>query len=296
MVTISIAGRIFSYLTYINVEKIEIIDEDGKSLDTLNLAKGDILLLNVKIYPELANNKKLAYFSLDESIVEIDKDGLLKAVDYGYTEIIVKSLDTDVTDKLAVKVEADQVEDVVITYKNSIVDEISIHLYTSVDLEANVYPLQLPAEKKNVIWTSSDPTAVEVDQNGKIIANKTMAENQYVTITVTTVDGQKSCSCRVTVLKYTLAFKPAITEEHDLKDAYKVNQETINLKDLIMYDSSLINEENILFRITKGKDRASINGDILTFGIANQRVTIEAYVNHNGTVKYPVEFILVLDT
>lgn len=296
MVTISIAGRIFSYLTYINVEKIEIVDVDGNSLDALNLAKGDTLLLNVKIYPELANNKRLAYISLDESIVEIDKEGLLTAVGYGYTEVIVKSLDTDVTDRLEVKVEPNQVEGVTITYMDSLAEEISIHLYTSADLVAKVYPLELPANMKDVIWSSSNPDVVDVDQNGKIRANKATAENEYVTITVTTVEGQKSYSCQVKVLQYTLAFKPAITEGHDLNDVYKVNQSTINLKDLIMYDSTLIQEENICLRIVKGGDRATLNGDILTFVIPNQRVTIEAYVNDNGSVKYPVEFILVLDT
>lgn len=274
MVTISIAGRIFSYLTYISVDRVEIVDVDDNSIDTLTIGKGEEITLNVKIYPELANNKKLTYISLDETIATIDSLGVLKGIDYGYTEVIVKSLDTDVTDKIGVIVSADSVESVDIY-----LEEKELKLYQSYTLTAIVYPIQLPSEKKNIVWTSSDSSYVEVDQNGKITAKKTTVEGQYITITATTVDGGKTDTCRIKVLPSTIAFKPFV-EDH--QSVYVTNQLTVNLMDLIIYDSSTVNVSDIKFKVTGGKQYARIEGNSLIFNTSSnyegQYIIVQAYI------------------
>lgn len=289
MVTISIAGRIFSYLTYISVERVEIVDVDNNPIETLTISKGEEITLNVKIYPELANNKQLTYISLDTTIVEVDSNGVVKGVDYGYTEVIVKSLDTDVTDKIGVVVDASEVESVDIkTKQGQSIEEIEINLYASMELTAIVYPIQLPSEKKNITWSTSDSTYVDVDQNGKITAKKVTEENQFITITVTTENGNKIDSCKVKVLSYTLAFKPKVM---DGTDEYETDQESLNLKDFILYDETKISIDDILFKIVSGNNvLATLNGDVLTFLKGNRNVKVRAY-DKNGSVE-PIEFIV----
>ena len=288
MVTISIAGRIFSYLTYISVDRVEIVDVDNNPIETLTIGKGEEITLNVNIYPELANNKKLSFVSLDETIATIDSLGVLKGVDYGYTEVIVKSLDTDVTDKIGVIVEASEVESVDIY-----LEEKEIYLYQSYTLSAIVYPIQLPSEKKTIVWSSSDPTYVEVDQNGKITAKKVTVENQYITITATSVNGEKTDTCRIKVLPHLLAFKPLVTNNETV---YVTNQLTVNLKELIIYDATQINENDIKFKIIGGKTYAEIDGDNLVFktdsDFEGEYIIVQAYVEgSDNKINFDVRYL-----
>ena len=61
-------------------------------------------------------------------------------------------------------------------------------------LTATVYPDE--AKTKDVIWSSSDPEWVSVDQNGRIKAHRS---GRTVKITATTVDGGYTASCDVTI-------------------------------------------------------------------------------------------------
>ncbi|HZG13946.1 MAG TPA: Ig-like domain-containing protein [Candidatus Bathyarchaeia archaeon] len=60
-------------------------------------------------------------------------------------------------------------------------------------LQATIEPAN--ATNKQVRWSSSDPTVAEVDDSGKVTAKKP----GRATITVTTLDGQKTDRCEVTV-------------------------------------------------------------------------------------------------
>jgi len=70
-------------------------------------------------------------------------------------------------------------------------------LTLTVNETATLIATVLPADatNKELIWESSDPSVVSVDNSGKITA---LAE-ETATITVTTVDGGKKASCVVTV-------------------------------------------------------------------------------------------------
>ena len=63
-------------------------------------------------------------------------------------------------------------------------------------LEATVLPNE--ATNKNVTWTSADDTKVSVDENG-VITGLALTGETPVNITVTTVDGNFSATCAVTV-------------------------------------------------------------------------------------------------
>lgn len=65
--------------------------------------------------------------------------------------------------------------------------------YEVIVLTANVNPSN--ASNKNVYWTSSDQSVATVDNTGKVTAVKAGS----ATITVTTEDGGKTATCKVTV-------------------------------------------------------------------------------------------------
>lgn len=278
MVTISIAGRIFSYLSYISVERVAIVNNLEEDVESIKINKDETYTLTVKVYPELANNKSVKYISIDETIATVDQNGVITGINYGFTTIIVQSVDNGTTDKVTVNVSNENVESIDID-----INEKTIYLYQTYTLSATVYPST--ALNKNIIWSSSDPTYVSVDANGKLTANKITAEGQTITITATTEDGNKTDSCEITVIAHLLAFKPQITENSTI---YVSNQINLNLMDLIVYDSEKINEQDIQFKILGGKKYASITENQLSFntetpGFEGQYIIIKAYVDNSST-------------
>ncbi len=73
--------------------------------------------------------------------------------------------------------------------------ELNLELNSSAELKVTVKPSD--ATNKDVTWTSSDPEAVSVDNNGKVTA---LSAGGPVSITVTSVDGGKKAVCTVSVI------------------------------------------------------------------------------------------------
>ncbi len=72
---------------------------------------------------------------------------------------------------------------------------ITLRLNRTITLSATVLPSN--ATNKAVTWSSSDPTIASVDASGKVTAKKVGT----VIITVTTVDGAKTATCKVKVTR-----------------------------------------------------------------------------------------------
>ncbi len=72
--------------------------------DVISLDKGERLLLNPIFTPGGARNKTVTWKSADESIVEVDKNGILSAKGAGETTISVSSNDTGIGTSVKVKV------------------------------------------------------------------------------------------------------------------------------------------------------------------------------------------------
>lgn len=69
---------------------------------------------------------------------------------------------------------------------------------TSTELGATVYPEN--ATNKELIWQSSEETIVSVSNDGTLLVSDSATSGSKVTISVTTVDGNFSASCDVTVV------------------------------------------------------------------------------------------------
>ena len=85
--------------------------------------------------------------------------------------------------------DANKVNMVTLDHKSLILDGLD----QTITLKATVFPEA--AANKSVMWTSSEPTVATVDANGKVTGLKAGA----TIIKVTTVDGEKTATCPVTV-------------------------------------------------------------------------------------------------
>lgn len=275
MVTISLVGQMLATITYIKVESVAFVDEKENDISSIKVGKGETIVLNVKVLPELANNKTLVYSCIDEDVATINKKGELTGVAYGYTTVLVESVDGGKKDKLTVNVTNESVESVDID-----LTEKQLYLYQSFQLTYAIYPST--ALDKKVIWTSSSPEHVEVGDDGVITAKAITTEP--VIITATTRDGNKVDTCEVTVIAQLLAFDQA-----NGADLYTINTLQLDLETFVTYDTTKIELEDINFEITQGGNCASIEDNVLTFdpARAGQPVRLKAYVN-NGEVNVEI--------
>lgn len=90
------------------VTKIELMPYGSSSKlsenDVISMDKGERLLVNPIFTPGGARNKTVTWKSADESIVEVDKNGILSAKGAGETTISVSSNDTGIGTSVKVKV------------------------------------------------------------------------------------------------------------------------------------------------------------------------------------------------
>ena len=151
----------------------------------LKLNKGAIETLIATVNPNNATDKKVTWSSSNTGIATVDQNGKVTAVGGGSATIIAKAGDKKATCTVTVTVPVSSV-----TLNKS---ELKMKKGTSETLTATVGPDD--ATNKTVVWSSSNTKVATVDQNGKVTA----VDAGTATITVTTNDGSKKATCKVTV-------------------------------------------------------------------------------------------------
>ncbi len=180
-------------VTEITVDKTEI-----------NLNKGD----TDKITPtvnEDATNKKVIYESSDETVVKVDENGNIEAVGEGEATVTVKSEDNPNVKKeikVTVKVPVTEI---------TAADDFSFELDETRNLEAKVND---DATNKGLIYETSNPGVVKVDNDGNVTA---VGEGTAI-ITITSKDNPEIIEVvTVTVIrkyKVTYAFVGSVIPEN----------------------------------------------------------------------------------
>lgn len=161
----------------------------GITLDTteISLQKGTEHLVIATIYPLNASEKGIQWFSSNLNVASVDENGLIKAVGAGQASITARTVDGSFVAKCKVIV----VQPVLgVQFSAS---DVRIAKGSSATLTATVLPVN--ATNRELIWFSSDSSVATVDQNG-LVRGLQSGETE---ITVTSVDGGYSATCKVTV-------------------------------------------------------------------------------------------------
>lgn len=160
----------------------------------LTLNCSDEMSIPFDLSPTEASNKKLNWESSDPRIATVDSNGKIKALKEGTTTITATS--TDGSAKQA---------STIITVKQPAPNPIEKPTITWVKTESSMnegssYQLKIKSTPQNVSlkWTSTDPSVVSVDSNGKVTAKKSGTAKIFVTaITSTGHSAEKSISINV---------------------------------------------------------------------------------------------------
>lgn len=164
------------------VEKVTI------SESSLSLKTGEEVKLTATVLPENATNTTLVWKSGNPSVASVT-DGVVKGLSEGTSTVTVSSEDGSKSASCLVSVSDYHAESVSITPGG----DQNLKKGESVQLSASVLPDN--AVNKNVVWSSSASAVASVDQTGKVTA----LSGGETTITVSTVDGNKTASVKVYV-------------------------------------------------------------------------------------------------
>jgi uncharacterized protein YjdB/alpha-tubulin suppressor-like RCC1 family protein len=145
--------------------------------------------LTATVAPGNADNKNVSWSSANAGIATVDQSGKVKGTGEGSTTVTVKTEDGNHTATCTITVTA--VINVTGVSLNKVETEILIGQEET--LIAFVEPAE--ANDKTVVWSSKDSTIATVDQTGKV--KGITAGNTE--ITATTVDGEYTAKCGVTV-------------------------------------------------------------------------------------------------
>ena len=171
------------------VAKWSLADNLELKVKEMSLQIGDKTNLTVTNLPSGVSSKDLVWTSSDESVVTVDQNGNVKALKAGTANITLKTSDGKYSVTCKVTVVSEKISPSSVSISgNSVVAP-----GDSLKLRAVIKPSN--ATNQNVTWSSSDASIATVDEDGNVKALK----EGTVTITVTTEDGKKTASKKITV-------------------------------------------------------------------------------------------------
>lgn len=168
------------YGDFIHVNDISITD--------LKIVKGNTESIKVTFNPVNSSERGFSVRSSNSFIINANEDGTITAKTTGTATITVTSIDGGHTATCNVSV--------IIPVQSLSFDKSELVLFengTPKALSADVYPMD--ATDKSVVWTSSDMSIATVSSEGIVSGIKA----GVATITATTVDGEFTAQCTITV-------------------------------------------------------------------------------------------------
>ena len=161
----------------------------NKSITTIDVGANETL--SATITPTDATNKNATWSTSDPTIAMVDQNGIVKAIKAGTATITVTTQDGSMTASCTVTVKIASIVKVTKVSLNK--STTSIDVGGNETLIATITPTS--ATNQKVTWKSSKTAVATVDSNGKV----TGASAGTAVITVTTVDGKKTATCKITV-------------------------------------------------------------------------------------------------
>ena len=154
----------------------------------IEIIEGESAALSARVSPEAASDRAVAWSSSDRSVVTVDKTGTVQGLKPGTATVTATAEGKSGTCAVTVKAKAVGVTDVTLDKT-----ELTLTEGETETLTATVRPDN--ADNRKVAWSSDKTDVATVDGAGKVTAVKP----GEAVVTVTTEDGGKTATCKVTV-------------------------------------------------------------------------------------------------
>lgn len=195
IVLLYISGVIVKDFSHVWVTAVE-ITESTKQMQWQDQAQELTDQLTANVIPFNANNPEVYWQSSDESIVQVDDYGNIKAISYGIADVYAVSKENPlINGSCRVEIWDDKIHDI----KVNNTDEVS---YLGHGQEAHIDAQPVPKDHlegdKTLHYSSSDPTVVDVGSDGELIAKQSDG-NATITITANGATGEVKQEVQVKV-------------------------------------------------------------------------------------------------
>ena len=154
----------------------------------IEIIEGESAVLSASVSPEAASDRAVAWSSSDRSVATVDKAGTVHGLRPGTATVTATAEGKSGTCAVTVKAKAVNVTGVTLD-----VTELTLTEGEAETLTATVKPDN--ADNKKVAWSSDKTDVATVDGAGRVTAVKA----GEAVVTVTTEDGGKTATCKVTV-------------------------------------------------------------------------------------------------
>ena len=154
----------------------------------IEIIEGGSAALSASVSPEAASDRAVAWSSSDRSVATVDKTGTVQGLRPGTATVTATAEGKSGTCAVTVKAKAVNVTEVTLDKT-----ELTLTEGETETLTATVRPDN--ADNRKVTWSSDKTEIATVDGAGKVTAVKA----GEAVITVTTEDGGKTATCKVTV-------------------------------------------------------------------------------------------------
>ena len=173
------------------------VDVTGVTLDKAEaqLEVGQTIQLTATVAPADATNKEVEWKSSNEQVAIVDANGLVKAIAVGDADITVTTKEGGKTATAKITVIEPEPPVIAVASVELDITEKELKVGEELQLTATVKPDD--ATNKEVEWKSSNEQIATVDANGLV---KAIAKGE-ANITVTTKDGGKTASAKITVVE-----------------------------------------------------------------------------------------------
>ena len=171
----------------------------------IEIIEGGSAALSARVSPEAASDRAVAWSSSDRSVATVDKTGTVQGLKPGTATVTATAEGKSGTCAVTVKAKAVNVTEVTLDKT-----ELTLTEGETETLTATVRPDN--ADNKKVKWSSDKTEIATVDGAGRVTAVKA----GEATVTVTTEDGGKTASCKVTVKAKTVGVTEVTLDRTEL--------------------------------------------------------------------------------
>ena len=154
----------------------------------IEIIEGGSAALSARVSPEAASDRVVSWSSSDRSVVTVDKTGTVQGLKPGTATVTATAEGKSGTCTVTVKAKAVNVTEVTLDKT-----ELTLTEGETEALTATVKPDN--ADNRKVTWSSDKTEVATVDGAGRVTAVKA----GEAVVTVTTEDGGKTATCKVTV-------------------------------------------------------------------------------------------------
>jgi len=287
---ISFTGQILSKYNYIPVERIALLDSEGDELEknVVKIKKNETYKLRVKVFPELASNRKYTITNSKPEVCELDeeKEEINSKDIYGESTIIISSIDRHyVQYVLKVVVTEDDIGEIKIVQPSITVAVGQV----SSPLEIQILPSTTLMENRGLIYESSDESVATIDSKYRTITGKSIGSatitvrsdyrpNILATITVNVVAQQ------IISWKDEATLDQALNTEINLFNLIETVPSELKSSANFQIVSSAFTDEDV--------DMSRISEGIIIFKQSGISILVEASVSFGGET-HTVEIMLV---